>query len=160
MRKKVFGKKFKRDSNERKSLFKGLMSALILMESIQTTHHKAQAIQGQIEKIVTKTNKKGRAVKKDIRVYLTDEAIEKMITDIAPRFTSRPGGYTRIIRAQRRLSDKADMSIIEWVEGPSKKVSKVSEVPEVSKGEEKVKKIKKVQKKEEVVKPKKAQKKK
>lgn len=155
MRKKVFGKKFKRDSNERKALFKGLMSALILMERIETTHQKAQAIQGQIEKIVTKTNKKGPAVKKDIRVYLTDKAINKMITDIAPRFVKRPGGYTRIIRGQRRLSDKAEMSIIEWVEGPKENAVRVSKVSEVSKGTESIKKTGKVEK---VAKPKKVKK--
>lgn len=116
MRNKIFGRQLKRDTNERKALFKGLMTALVLMESITTTHQKAQAIQGSVEKLVTKAKKKGEASKREMGMYLTNDAIEKMVGDIAGRFSTRPGGYTRIIKTQRRLSDKAQMAIIEWVE--------------------------------------------
>ena len=59
MRKQVFGRKFKRDANERKALLKGLMTDLVMKESIQTTEEKAKAIKGQVEKLVTKAKRKG-----------------------------------------------------------------------------------------------------
>lgn len=132
MRNKIFGRQFKRDTNERKALFKSLMSALILMDRIKTTHEKAKAIQGSVEKLVTKAKKKGESSKREMGQYLTEPAIEKLIADIVPRFSKRPGGYTRIIKMQKRLSDKAHMSIIEWVEGPGVKIVKVQEVSRAS----------------------------
>ncbi len=63
MRKNVFGRKLKRDKNERKALFKSLMSALVLNERIKTSEAKAKAIRPEIEKLVTKAKKGGNAAK-------------------------------------------------------------------------------------------------
>lgn len=116
MRKNVFGRRLKRDRNERKALFKGLMSSLVLNEKIKTTESKAKAIRGQIEKLVTKTKKEGENTVKFLMEYLSVEAIKKMINNIAPRFINRAGGYTRIIKIGERFSDNAAMVLIEWTE--------------------------------------------
>jgi large subunit ribosomal protein L17 len=116
MRKNVFGRQFSRDANERKSLFKSLISALILQESIKTTVEKAKAIRGDVDKLVNKA-KKGdeRLATQLLQRSLGIQAMEKMIKEIAPRFKDRTSGYTRIIRLGRRFSDNAAMVVMEWV---------------------------------------------
>ena len=92
MKKNVFGRKFKRDKNERKALFKGLMSSLVLNERIKTTEEKAKAIKGSIEKLVTKVKNEGTNVQNLLQDYLHPEAIQKLINEVAPRFKERKGG--------------------------------------------------------------------
>lgn len=145
MRKKIFGRQFKRDANERKALFKELMNELVLHESINTTHEKAKAIQGQVEKLVTKIKVKGDLGRQFVQPYLSEKAVEKLVKEIAPRFATRPGGYTRIIKTGRRFSDNAATAIIEWVEKPvveivkavEKKSEKVKEAVEATVAKEK-----------------------
>ncbi len=116
MKKNVFGRQFKRDANERKALFKGLMTSLVLQERIETTEQKAKAVKGAVEKLVTKAKIKGIAATPLLLPYLHEDAVKRMIIDIAPRFANRPGGYTRIIRLGKRFGDDATVVILEWVE--------------------------------------------
>lgn len=118
MRKNVFGRQLKRDVNERRALFKGLMSSLVLHERIQTTEEKAKSIKSQVEKLVTKARVGGRSAESLIQPYLNSEAVKKMMTQVAPRFTDRKGGYTRIIRVGKRFNDNASLVLMEWVEKP------------------------------------------
>ncbi|OGH18987.1 MAG: 50S ribosomal protein L17 [Candidatus Levybacteria bacterium RIFCSPHIGHO2_12_FULL_38_12] len=118
MKKKVFGRKFKRDRNERKALFKSLLSSLVLEERIKTTEQKAKAIKGRAEKLVTQAIKKGKTSQSLMQEYLTPPAIEKLITQVAPVFTQRNGGYTRIVRLGKRFGDNASYVLLEWVEKP------------------------------------------
>lgn len=116
MRKNVFGRQFSRDTNQRKSLFKSLISSLILDESIKTTLEKAKAIKGDIDKIINKA-KRGdeRLATQLLQRNLGIQAMEKVIKDLAPRFKDRTSGYTRIIKLGRRFSDNAAMVVMEWV---------------------------------------------
>jgi large subunit ribosomal protein L17 len=116
MRKNIFGRQFSRDTNERKSLFKSLISSLILDESIKTTLEKAKAIKGDIDKIINRA-KRGdeRLAAQLLQRSLGIEAMTKVIKDLAPRFSDRTSGYTRIIKLGRRFSDNAQMVAIEWV---------------------------------------------
>lgn len=117
MRKQVFGRQLKRDTNERKALFKGLASSLVEYERIETTEEKAKAVKGYIEKLVTKAKKHdGAHLRSLLQPYLSQAAVVKMISDIAPRFATRPGGYIRIIKTRQRFSDNAKMVMMEWVE--------------------------------------------
>lgn len=118
MKKNVFGRRLKRDKNERKALFKALMSSLVLHERIKTTEAKAKAVKGLIEKLVTKAKKKGKDSSLFFHSYLNQDAIQKIVSDIAPRFEKRSGGYTRLVRIGSRFSDNASMVLMEWVEGP------------------------------------------
>lgn len=117
MRKKIFGRRFKKDVNQRKALFRSLMHALIINEKIKTTEAKAKSIKGEIEKLVTKAKNKGDVAKNVLLSHLAnEEMVDKLINEIAPRFKERPGGYTRILRLEKRLKDNSQMVILEWVE--------------------------------------------
>lgn len=145
MKKHVFGRKFKRDINERKALFKGLMSSLVLYEKIETTESKAKAIKGEVDKLVTNAKKESNLARKLLSDKLSPEALEKMIKDIAPRFNKRQGGYTKMVRLGKRFGDDATMVLVEWAE--------LREVPE-STGE--VKKTKRGEKSKKLSKAKSA----
>lgn len=119
MRKQVFGRQFKRDKNERKALFNGLISSMILHGRINTTEEKAKSIKADVEKIVTKAKKDEATARRLLKGILKDHEIDKMINEVGPRFKNRAGGYTRIIKTGRRFSDNASMAIMEWVEGPT-----------------------------------------
>lgn len=127
MKKQVFGRQLKRDTNERKALFKGLASSLVAYERIETTEEKAKAVKGYIEKLVTKAKKhNGAHLRSLLEPYLNKDAVVKMTTDIAPRFTDRPGGYIRIIKTRQRFNDNAKMVMMEWVEKSTKETTKTS----------------------------------
>lgn len=115
MRKQVYGRKFKRDTNERKALFNSLISAMILRGKIQTTEEKAKAIKGDLEKLVTKA-KKGDGAKRLLQPHLKPFEIELMINKIGPGFKNRAGGYTRIVKTGKRFNDNASMVIMQWSE--------------------------------------------
>lgn len=149
MRKNVFGRQFSRDTNERKSLFKSLLSSLILDESIKTTLEKAKAIKGDADKIINKAKRGDEKLAKQLlQRSLGIEAVEKVIKELAPRLKDRTSGYTRIIKLGRRFSDNAPMVIIEWVIKSEKSNVKTqdSNVKELSAG--KVKQEPKVKKEE------------
>ena len=126
MRKQVYGRKFKRDTNERKALFNGLISAMILRGKIQTTEEKAKAIKSDLEKLVTKA-KKGDSAKRILQKHLKPFEIELMINKIGPGFKNRAGGYTRIIKTGKRFNDNASMVIMEWSEMEEVVAAKVAE---------------------------------
>lgn len=116
MRKRIFGRRFKRDVNERKALFRNLMHELVLHGKIKTTEAKAKAIKAEVEKMVTKAKVKGDGAAVHLQKTFTADVVEKLINDISPLFKDRQGGYTRIIRMGNRVKDSAPMVLMEWVE--------------------------------------------
>lgn len=131
MRKNIFGRQFSRDTNQRKALFKSLVSSLILNGSIKTTLEKAKAIKGDIDKIVNKAKKGDNVLKTQLlQRHLGIDAMSKLIRDIAPRFTDRNSGYTKMIKLGRRFSDNAAMVLMEWVVKPEMK----NDIKELSAG--------------------------
>lgn len=118
MKKNVFGRKFNRDTNERKALFKGLISSLVLNERIKTTEPKAKAIKADVDKVITKVKKNGELARRLLSGILNPRALEKLVNDVAPRFKERNGGYTRIIRIGRRFGDNAMEVVMEFTEKP------------------------------------------
>ena len=117
MRKRIFGRRLKRDRNERKALFRSLMNSLVLVGKIKTTEAKAKSIKGEIEKMVTLAkNKEGNARNLLMSRLSNERVVEKIISEIAPKFATRPGGYTRIIRMGPRVKDSAKMVLMSWVE--------------------------------------------
>jgi large subunit ribosomal protein L17 len=124
MRHKVAGYKLGRSTAQRDSLRRSLVTELIDHGRIQTTEAKCKAIRDQAEKLVTVA--KGGLVEdagKQLharrlvsgRVNGGVEIVRKMFTEIAPRYTDRKGGYTRISKLGPRKGDNAQMAIIEWV---------------------------------------------
>ena len=124
MRHQVAGYKLGRTKDQRIGLRRTLINQLFTHERIQTTRAKAMAIRGDAEKLITlaRNSEKGDdAAKVNARrkaaAELNDAAVVKRLFDeIAPRFSSRNGGYTRIFKLGPRLGDAAEMVLIELVE--------------------------------------------
>ena len=146
MKKHVFGRHFKRDANERKALFKNLLTSLVMEERIITTEAKAKAIKGAADKLVTKAKKGGPDAFRSLAPDVRYDAVTKLVNTIAPRFTDRNGGYTRIIRIGHRVADNAPQVVMEWVV----REEKIQVISEKAKGKEQKKKEVKESKKAEV----------
>ncbi len=124
MRHRVAGYKLGRSKDDRRALRKNLVKQLFEHERIQTTRIKAEAIRGMAERLITLAklgNKAGEAKMVHARrlaaARLSDAtAVKKLFDDIAPRFETRAGGYTRIIKTGPRRGDAADMVILELVQ--------------------------------------------
>jgi large subunit ribosomal protein L17 len=115
MYKRIYGRKFNRDINQRRALFKGLMRSLALNESIKTTEARAKAIKGEFESHITKA-KRGEAARYHLIKHLSEDAVDRLIKDIAPKMKDRKGGYTRIVRMGARVKDNAEIVLLELVE--------------------------------------------
>lgn len=124
MRHRVAGYRLSRGKDERTALRRILIKQLFEHQRIQTTRAKAEAIRGQAERLISlakRGNEAGAAQAVHARrlaaARLGDaQAVKKLFDDIAPRFESRPGGYTRLIKMGPRLGDAAEMVLLELVE--------------------------------------------
>lgn len=116
MRHKNKNKKFNRKSGQRKALMSSLARSLVLFGGINTTETKAKALRPYIEKLVTKSRDASRQTVTQLHSTIGDDAARQMLENIAPKYTERPGGYTRIIKLPTRPSSAARMARIEFVE--------------------------------------------
>ena len=109
--------KLGRTAEHRKALLANQVCSLIEHERIKTTLAKAKAVRPLAEKMVT-LGKNGslHARRTAFAVLRQKNAVNKLFDNIAPRSTSRNGGYTRIIRLGQRKSDSASIAFIEWVD--------------------------------------------
>jgi large subunit ribosomal protein L17 len=116
MNKRKKGRKFNREKSQRKALLIGLASNLFLKEKIKTTLAKAKELSAFSEKYITKAREMDLTKKRLLLRYLSPRVVAKLEKEIAPRYKTRPGGYTRIIKLGRRTkSDGAKMAIIELI---------------------------------------------
>lgn len=119
MRHLVKGRKLNRTASHRIALKRNLAMSLIEHKSIKTTLPKAKELQSFIERLVTYAKKGNLSSHRLITQKLPGKLGKKMsnilIHDIAPNYTDRAGGYTRIIKLENRKNDNAQMSIIEFV---------------------------------------------
>ena len=119
MRHLVKGRKLNRTASHRIALKRNLAMSLIEHKSIKTTLPKAKELQGFIERLITYAKKENLSSYRLITQKLPGKLGKKMtnilIHDIAPSYTNRTGGYTRIIKLENRKNDNAQMSIIEFV---------------------------------------------
>ena len=113
------GRKLNRTASHRKALFSNLASALIINKHIVTTLPKAKELRRFSERLVTyakKDNLHGRRlIMKNIKGKLNKKIANILIHDIAPNYSDRSGGYTRIIKLKNRKNDNSEMCIIEFV---------------------------------------------
>jgi large subunit ribosomal protein L17 len=117
MRHQVKGKQLNRDSSSRRALFKNLILALIDHGQINTTSAKAKAVQGSLEKLITKAKGGTLHERRQIDQVLNQRtAVNKLVDEIAPHI-KRNSGYTRIIKLGERQGDAAAMvrlEIVDW----------------------------------------------
>jgi len=116
MRHRVAGRKLDRPTGHRKAMYRNLVTDLLGYEKITTTEPKAKEVRSLAEKIITLGKEGGLHSRRQALSFLLDKKVaEKVFTELAPRYTERPGGYTRIIKLGRRLGDGAPMVQLELV---------------------------------------------
>jgi len=111
--------KLSRKKNQREALLRGLLTSLVEYGRIETTFPKAKALQSYAEKVVSRIKKEPlmyNKVREAKRHVYGKEVMWKLVREIAPKYESRPGGYTRVVRTRIRRGDGAQMAIIEWVD--------------------------------------------
>lgn len=119
MRHRKSGRRLGRNSSHRKAMFRNMSVSLLMNEAIKTTVPKAKELRRVVEPLITKAKKDSVANRRHAFDRLRDkEAVGKLFSDIGPRFTSRPGGYLRILKIGPRAGDAAPMAIIQLVEKP------------------------------------------
>ena len=120
MRHLVKGRKLNRTSSHRIALKRNLAISLIEHKRIKTTLPKAKELQGFIERLVTYAKKNNlsshRLITQKLPGSLGKKSANILIHKIAPSYSNRNGGYTRIIKLDNRKNDNASMSIIEFVD--------------------------------------------
>ena len=124
MRHQVAGYRLGRTTDQREGLRRTLIRQLFTHERITTTRTKAMAIRGDAERLITlaRNSAKGTDIvkvnaRRKAAARLNDaEVVKKLFDDIAPRFATRPGGYTRMFKLGPRLGDAAEMVLLELVE--------------------------------------------
>ena len=110
-------KKLNRTSEHRKALIKNMLNSLIKYEQITTTLPKAKVLKPQADKIITLGKKANLQNTKILVSKLQDiKSANKVKKNLAKRFETRKGGYTRIIKAGFRYGDNAPLAIIEFVD--------------------------------------------
>ncbi len=116
MRHGVSGRKFDRPTGPRLALFRGLVRELILREKITTTVPRAKEVRPLAEKMITLGKDGGVNARRRALQFVTDkDVINKLFAEVAPRYATRPGGYTRIVKLGKRMGDGADLAILELV---------------------------------------------
>ena len=109
-------RKLGRTSSHRAALLKNLTIAIVKAGRIETTLPKAKELRSYVEKLITRARKGDFNAHKFVFAHLQDkEATNKLVTEIAQKYTNRNGGYTRIIKTRVRKGDAAEMAYIELV---------------------------------------------
>ncbi|WP_173931486.1 50S ribosomal protein L17 [Chelativorans sp. Marseille-P2723] len=111
------GRKLNRTSSHRKAMFANMAAALIEHEQIVTTLPKAKELRPIVEKLVT-LGKRGdlHARRRAIAAIRDEDIVKRLFDTVAPRYASRNGGYTRVMKAGFRYGDNAAMAVIEFVD--------------------------------------------
>ena len=119
MRHQKKGRKLNRTASHRKALFSNMAASLVFNKRIITTHPKAKELQTYIERLVTYAKKNDvhgrRLIQSKIIGKLSKSVANELIHNIAPQYSSRNGGYTRVIKLENRKNDDAVKALIEFV---------------------------------------------
>jgi large subunit ribosomal protein L17 len=135
MRHRVNYNPLNRKASHRKALHKNMITSLLRYERITTTKAKASAVKRSAEKMITRAKEDSVHNRRIAGKMISDKAVlNKLFTEIGPRFKQRPGGYTRMLKIGQRYGDASEMAILELVEKNEqeepKKKKKESKKPE------------------------------
>lgn len=109
-------RKLGRDSSARKALFRSMLTSFFQHERIETTEAKAKELRGLADKMITLAKRGDLHARRQVLAYIMDEDIvTKLFDTVAPKYTDRPGGYTRVIKLGVRKGDAAPLALIELV---------------------------------------------
>ncbi len=110
------GRRLGGDAAHQKAMLGNLVASLVAAEALVTTESKAKALRPVVEKVITKARKGGVHRQRQVVALIRDKDMaNKLFEDIGPRYSDRPGGYTRILKLGPRHGDNAPMARIELV---------------------------------------------
>ena len=114
MRHRNGGFKLGRNTSHRRALLRNLVTSIILNDRVHTTITKAKASKPIVEKMIT-LGKNGsvHARRQALAYMMTPQSVDRLFNTVAPRYGSRPGGYSRIVRTGPRQGDASEMAYIE-----------------------------------------------
>ncbi len=125
MRHRVKGKKLRRDTAHRRALLRNLVTSFLEKERIRTSLAKAKAARPLAEKMITLGKRDTlHARRRAERFIFRKVVLKKLFAELGPRFSERPGGYTRIVKIGPRRGDGADMALLELIGTEFKKKEK------------------------------------
>jgi large subunit ribosomal protein L17 len=109
--------KLSRDTAHRKALLRTMSKQLIEHERIRTSQAKAKAVKPEVEKLITLAKRGDLHARRLLLSKLGQDkfTVHKLVEEIAPRYATRPGGYTRIVKLGPRRSDSTEMVFLELV---------------------------------------------
>jgi len=120
MRHKLSGRQLSRNSPHRHALLRNMAGSLLRHETIRTTLPKAKELRRVVEPLITLGKSDSEANRRLAFARLRDSAIvTKLFGELGPRFRTRPGGYTRILRMVPRAGDSAPMALMQLVDRPA-----------------------------------------
>ena len=114
MRHRNGGFKLGRNTSHRRALLRNLVTSAIINDRIHTTVTKAKAARPLVEKMIT-LGKNGsvHARRQALAYMMTPESVDRLFATVAPRYSTRNGGYTRIVRTGQRQGDAAETAFLE-----------------------------------------------
>jgi len=114
MRHRAKGRQLSRTSSHKRALLRNLATSLFQHDRVVTTEAKAKELRPFAERLITLARRGDLHARRLVERRLKDRAVtHKLFTDLGPRFASRPGGYTRIVKLGHRAGDGADVARIE-----------------------------------------------
>jgi large subunit ribosomal protein L17 len=132
------GSKLGRQPAHRRATLRNLVTNLIEKERIQTTLLRAKAARPLAERMITLGKRDSLHARRQAACFLmTPAATKKLFADLAPRFSDRPGGYTRIVRTGWRIGDGAELAVLELIGSELKKKEKKRKRAETAQENEK-----------------------
>jgi large subunit ribosomal protein L17 len=113
MRHRVHVRKLSRTTAHRLAMYRNLVTSLLDHEQVETTDAKAKEVRRLADRMIT-LGKRGdlHARRRALRVIRSEDIASKVFGELAERFRTRPGGYTRVLKTRRRIGDAAPMSIV------------------------------------------------
>lgn len=115
MNKRKVGRKFNRETDQRRALLHSLVRNLITHERIETSEARAKELRPLVEKLLTKAREEKLSTIRYLTRYMDEKTAQKLLKNIAPKYSERPGGYTRIIKIINKRNDASKRAIIEFV---------------------------------------------
>ena len=141
MRHRNSGRQLSRNASHRHALMRNMATSLLRHETIRTTVPKAKELRRVVEPLITLAKIDSLGKRRLAFSRLRDVAIvEKLFTELGPRFKARAGGYTRILKMEPRPGDSAGMALMQFVEAAATKAAEKSEAAAGAKAPRKSKK--------------------
>lgn len=120
------GKKLGRTYSHRKAMMANMATSILEHKSIITTTIKAKEARSVVERLITFAKKGDLAARREVlRTIRNKELVKELFETIAPKYSERPGGYTRVIKIGNRKGDNASMAVFELVGYEGAKAEKI-----------------------------------